>query len=371
MSGLNNTIFDQQKLTQAQMYAQFQSLFFAQKGYTPNPGETWDMLMLFMATAVSNLQDVIIANNKNLTTTYATGPYLDFLGQIFGVPRIINSYASVSIQLNFTGGNAFTLSSGFTVQNSEGLSFVLQNNTNIPAGLTSGVYLFEAISTGSSYNGIPIGTINVITTPNVNVVSASNVSISSGGVDYESDTLYRARLNDSKNYLSAAGNVNTYYSQLYSNFPQILNAYIVQPVVTPGYVNMYIILQGGTLSGSNLKTEIVQYFRLFGPLTDTVVVEDPTFVDVTINLTVYDSGMTDQEKENLLNNLQNYYSKYIIADGTGKGNFYVANVTRMALDSSANAVNAVLTSGTITDQILTAGQVLNVTINPITYTPST
>ena len=82
-SSTNNTIFDQQKLTQAQVYKQFQDLFLAQKAYLPTSGETWDMLMLLMSTSVSNIQDVIIANNKNLTTTYAKGAYLDFIGKIF------------------------------------------------------------------------------------------------------------------------------------------------------------------------------------------------------------------------------------------------------------------------------------------------
>jgi len=368
---LNNTIFDQQKLTQAQVYSDFQTLFNNIKGYIPQSGETWDMLMLLMATSVSSIQDVIIANNKNLTTTYAKGAYLDFIGKIYGVPRIINSFASVSIDINFTGGDSFTLYSGFTVQNADGLSFVLQSNTVIPSGLTSGSYLFEAINAGSAYNGIAIGTINVITTPNPNIISASNDTISSGGVDYETDADYVLRLNDSKNYLSAAGNVRTYYSQLYENFPQILNAYIVQPVTDPGYVDIYIILQGGTLSDITLKTEIINYFNIYGPLTDTVRVQDPDLVNITIGLTVNDSGMSSEEKNNLFNSLQSYYSKYIIADGSGVGNFYVANVTRIALNSSANAVNAVLTAGTTTDQILNVGQVLNVTVNPIIYIPTT
>lgn len=363
MDNINNTIFDTIRLTPQQIQDQFNAEFLSIKGYVPNSGETWNILMSLMTVMTSTVIDQIITNNKNTVIQYASGAYLDFIGLKLGVPRYIQTYSTVYVKLIFTGGDSFTLYSGFEVKNEDGLSFFSTSNVIISSGQTMGTYLFTASLPGSSYNGIPINTLTIAVSSVPQVISVANTSISAGGIDLESDTDYRIRLESQQNYLSAAGNIQTYYVQLHENFPQVLNAYIPRQPIDPGVVQIYVILPGAVFSDSILKDSIIAYFRLYGPLTDTVQVLDPSVTTINVSMTVYNDGTSESDKELLEQNIKDYYNNTCIIGRE----FYISNIISMGMKTPL--VTNVKTTNT--DSAIGMTGVIQIGTVTISWVPST
>jgi phage-related baseplate assembly protein len=122
--------------------------------------------------------------------------------------------------------------------------------------------------------------------PEAFLVSASNTSETTGGADAESDDELRVRVKLAPSQFSVAGPKDAY-----KFFAKSASAAIIDVAVTstvPGTVNIYPLIEGEIETPTEILDLVFDVCNddKVRPLTDTVVVESPTFVDYDIEIEI-------------------------------------------------------------------------------------
>ena len=137
---------------------------------------------------------------------------------------------------------------------------------------------------GEVGNGYEVGELCKIVDPQPFLAEITNVTKSEGGADIESDDFYRDRIRQAVEGFSNAGSEGAYIFHTKS-----VSSLITDVLVTsenPGEVDIYVLLEGGELPGSEMLTAIETHLREDNvrPLTDLVQVRQPVAVNYSINL---------------------------------------------------------------------------------------
>lgn len=143
---------------------------------------------------------------------YARGEVLDALGERSGVTRLAPTEATTV--LHFSLNSAITenviIPKGTRATSDNTRYFSTTKTAVIEAGQLS--VDVEAVSEGggTNFNGIPVGSINVLVDLIAFVDNVSNIIITDGGSDEEDDDNLRERIRASTSKLSTAGSINGY-----------------------------------------------------------------------------------------------------------------------------------------------------------------
>lgn len=225
-----------------------------------------------------------IAAQQNLLS-YAQGEYLDALGTYLSVERLADAKAATTIRFTLSQAlaNDYTIPAGFEVTNGV-VTFAIDDEVIIKAGDMSAEVAAQCTEAGIIGNDYLPGQITTIVTPMAFLASAENITITSGGADQEADDEYAERIRLAPNSFSVAGPSKAYIYHTYSVSSAIIDVSVTSP--EPGVVNVYPLLEGGTLPQDEVLNQVKEYLNgeEIRPLTDYVEVLAPTAKEYAINI---------------------------------------------------------------------------------------
>lgn len=252
-------------------------------GRTLAAGDPVRLFLLSIADAIIQQRtDIQIASTQNLLA-YAQGEYLDAIGQLLAVTRLEESRAVTTIRFTLSQalGSVYTIPTGTEVTNGV-ITFATDEELLIPIGEMTGDVTASCTTTGPVGNDYLAGQINVIVKPMTFVRSAENITITTGGANAESDADFADRIRLAPNSFSVAGPEKAYIYHAMSVSSSIIDVSIDSP--TPGEVDVYPLLAGGTLPSEEIRQQILEHLsdETIRPLTDYVQVLSPTAVNYEI-----------------------------------------------------------------------------------------
>ena len=254
-------------------------------GDTLAAGDPRRLFLLSIADVIIQQRTAInLAAQQNLLS-YAQGGYLDALGQLLAVERMAESKAVTTIEFTLSQalGSVYTIPAGTQVTNGV-VTFETDEDLLIPIGQTKGEVSASCTVAGPVGNDYLAGQISTIVTPMTFVSGAQNTTITTGGVDAESDPDFADRIRLAPNSFSVAGPEKAYVYHAKSVSPAIIDVKVDSP--TPGEVDVYVLLTDGTLPTEDTLEQIEEHLsdENIRPLTDYVVVKAPTASNYEIEL---------------------------------------------------------------------------------------
>lgn len=226
-----------------------------------------------------------IANNKiNFTgkmnlLRYATGIYLEAIGEIVGVQRNLSLGAKATIKYTFSKifAEVITVTKGHKIA-AGNLYFELDEDIELPLGKREVIGQVTCLTEGKIGNDLQVGEINTIVDDIPYLYSVENITVSSGGADEEDDESLRERIRLKPTSFSTAGPVAAYKYYTLTAHQDIVDAHIYTPETTPGTVKVIPLLRNGKIPEKevlNIVNEVLSDDNI-RPFTDKVEVEAPT-----------------------------------------------------------------------------------------------
>ena len=217
--------------------------------------------------------------------TYAVGDYLDHLGELVGVTRLVSTFAAVTMQLNLSTerltSTIIPKGTRFTADGS--IFFALDEDCIIPAGEISVESKATCTVKGEVGNSYQIGEIAAIVDPQPFLKSAVNITISDGGSNTEEDESLRERIRLAPEKFSNAGSRGAYIFHAKSASTKIIDVCVESP--SPGVVNVYPLCTDGSLPTQEILDVVNEKLndRSIRPLTDQVQVLSPIQTEYDID----------------------------------------------------------------------------------------
>ena len=248
--------------------------------------------------------------NQQLKAT-AISPYLEQLGNDENMPimEATQAVTSVKFETSMTYAYDVEIPKGTRVT-PNGETFFQTNYTDyIPSGSTIVTIPCTAVDPGASGNGWKIGDINILVDVIPEITSVSNAIESSDGTDREDIEDYRERLIDGQFSYSTAGpeEAYKYYAKSADNSVGDVDVY------NAGGGNVDVIIYGK--NGETLSEDVLEKVlnalshKTKRPLTDTVTVKTPEFVNYSIDVsyTINDDVINlELAKRNIEQSVQDY-----------------------------------------------------------------
>lgn len=247
------------------------------------------------------------AARQNLLS-FANGVMLDYLGALLGVYRLPASAAGCTIRFTAVEGHPeFIIPAGVRVQTiDQKATYETLAQVTVAVDDDYKDVNVRCTDAGLVGNGYAEGQVTVILDPQAFLSTAANTDVPTGGASIETDEEMRERIQQAPNKFSVAGP-----DDAYKYFAKSANTAIVDVAIdslTPGTVNIYPLLQGGVIPGSEVLEQVAAVCNgeKVRPLTDTVVVAAPENTDYTIEVgltmlnTAVESVVLAQVNDNLL-----------------------------------------------------------------------
>lgn len=280
-------------------------------GDTLAAGDPRRLFLLSIADVIIQQRTAINLSAQQNLLSYAKGEYLDALGALLAVERMAESKAVTTIEFTLSQalGSVYTIPAGTLVTNGL-VTFATDEDLLIPIGSTKGTVSASCTVAGQVGNDYLAGQINTIVTPMTFVSKAQNTTITTGGAEAEGDAEFADRIRMAPNSFSVAGPEKAYVYHAKSVSPAIIDVKIDSP--TPGEVDVYVLLTGGTLPTSDTLEQIEDHLsdETIRPLTDYVVVKAPTAENYDIELHYWisneDSSKAAQIQADVNSAVENY-----------------------------------------------------------------
>lgn len=264
-------------------------------GRTLAAGDPIRLFLLNQAAREIHLRNLVnIAAQQNLLP-YAQGVFLDHLGEYLSTQRLSESYAKTTIRFTLAEAlaNVYHIPAGFEVTNGL-VTFATDTELEIPIGSLTGEVTATCTTSGTAGNDFLAGQISTIVTPMTFLASAQNITITSGGADAENDEEYAERIHQAPNRFSTAGTRKGYEFFASSVSSAIIDVSVDSP--SPGEVNVYPLLRGGTLPSLEVLEQIESYLSSedIRPMTDFVQVLVPEVheYEITVHYWISDEDKT-------------------------------------------------------------------------------
>lgn len=217
---------------------------------------------------------------------YATGDYLEALGDLVGCERLEASAAVTTVEVTLAAprDKSTTFQRGTRISAGDDIFFAFDANVVLAAGTTCATVKASCTQKGVVGNGYLPGELKRIIDPQPFLANAINLTATEGGSDVEDDEHYRVRIRESLEGFSVAGSEGAYKYHAKSVSPLIADVAVTSP--TPGVVNVYVLKAGGTLPGQTLLDAVYDKLNAkdVRPLTDKVEVFAATAVDYEVDV---------------------------------------------------------------------------------------
>lgn len=275
---------------------------------------TADPIRIFLlAVADEIIQQRVLINmaaQSNLLS-YATGEYLDALGEYLLVSRLPASKAVTNIRFTLSQAleEVYVIPAGTEITNGI-VTFATDEELVIAAGDLTGDVSASCLVAGEAGNGYLPGQISTIVRPMTFVDLAKNTNATYGGADVESDEDYAERIRLAPNAFSVAGPIKAYIFYTKSVSSAIIDVSVDSP--TPGVVNVYPLLEGGVIPDQTLLEKVLEKLsdEDVRPLTDDVHALQAEAVTYTINVRYFiknsDKNKAETIRANVAAAVENY-----------------------------------------------------------------
>ena len=254
-------------------------------GRTLAAGDPVRLFLLHIAAVIIQQRSVINIAAQQNTLAYAQGRYLDALGLNVAVERLPASAAVTTLRFTLSQAMAepYVIPADTEVGNGV-VTFVTDEELVIKAGDLYADVGATCTTTGEGGNGYLPGQVSTIVKPLPFIAGAKNTTTTSGGSDTEDDERFAERIRTAPNSYSVAGPRRAYIYHAKSVSPAIIDVQVASP--SPGVVNVYPLLEGGELPGSDVLSLVEEHLNdeTIRPLTDEVHAVAPTGKAFTINV---------------------------------------------------------------------------------------
>lgn len=260
-------------------------------GVTVRPASPEKLFIQWVASVV--LQERVWNNytgNQNIPSR-ASGQNLDALCELFHNverPAAQAAVCTMRFYISEAQKTAILVPSGTRVTDiSSGLVWRTTQDAYIPIGETHVDVQVQCESTGIIGNGYAIGQINTIVDLYDYYSGCENITVSDDGADEATDEEYYELLRASMDSFSCAGSIGSYIYFAKRVSTEIADVRPIRPA--PGYVNIYVLMQDGSIAGDEIKNAVLEACSQeeVRPLTDYVSVQDAETVDYNIDFTYY------------------------------------------------------------------------------------
>lgn len=243
-------------------------------------------------TAAIIIQQRIIINEtaKKNVPRYATGKYLDSLGELFKDTFRLPEAAANAVFRFFISEKqeqSVFVPKGTRINFDGEIVFATVEELEIEAGQSWGDVVGECLTPGIVGNNIAAGQIKEIVDTYDFFWKVENITRTTGGADEESDKSYYERLRESMESFSTAGPVGGYVYHVKSVSTAISDVSATSP--EPGVVDIRVLLNGGEMPTEATMQEIQDALNTstVRPLTDKVIVSEPEEVPFYVDVTIY------------------------------------------------------------------------------------
>ena len=251
-----------------------------------------DPVRLFLeaiAAVIAQQRVIIDFSAKQNLLAYATGDYLDHLGDRQGVVRLPEQPAMATVRFSLPIAQTFAVSipRGTRVTPGDGLFFSTQEAHEISSGETSIEVAVTCVQSGSIGNNFAIGQISKLVDPLPYISKVENTTASTGGVDEETDDNFRLRIRQAMERYSVAGPRLAYDFWARTAHQGIIDVSVRSPAA--GEVEIRPLMEGGELPSSEILDEVLSICSAddVRPLTDRVSVLAPERVGYSIDITYF------------------------------------------------------------------------------------
>ena len=283
-----------------QMIASYEAL----SGETVTPASPERLMIAWVAQMiVYNQVKFNYSANQNLPSR-AEGENLDALAELFygaSRPDATPAMCTVRFHISEAQPSAVVIAAGTRLtDNSQTLYWELVDETVIPIGDTYVDALVRCQTPGATGNGYVIGQINTIVDLYDYCSAVENITESDGGSDQLSDSDFYDYLRASLDGFSTAGAKGGYIYHAKAVSAEIVDVVVASP--SAGEVRLYVLDADGQSYGSGttypgkagatLKALVLDACNAddVRPLTDHVLVADPTEVAYNVVFTYYVSA---------------------------------------------------------------------------------
>jgi len=289
-------------------------------GETLYPGDERRMFLQQLLPLLVVTKSSINESAKMNLLKYATGVYLDAMGERTDTPRLPAHKSKTTIRFTLSAAqtsNVIVLV-GARVTPDGKLYFATKQTLIIVAGQTIGDVAAESTEGGQIYNGFTSGQIKTLVDPVAYVSSVSNVDTSSGGADIESDddgvdvwSGYRERIRESFNKVSAGSEAGYIFWAKTAN-AEITDVSVISP--SAGNIQIVVLMKGG-----RIPTQAVLDYVLAictdskrKALTDQLSVVAPVTVPYDITFTYYISSSMAADISSIQTAITKAVDEYIV-----------------------------------------------------------
>lgn len=239
--------------------------------------------------------------NQNVPSR-AEGENLDALAELTYLRERPDSKAATCkmlFSISEAQDTAILIPAGTRITDANGtLTWETIEDVYVPIGETSVETQARCQTVGVAGNGYAAGQINALVDVYDYYSECKNVTASEGGADRATDDEYYELMRASMDAFSCAGARGGYIYWAKQVSTEIVDVVANSPV--PGEVKIYVLMEGGTLAGEEMKNKVLAACSedTKRPLTDHVFVEDAEVVPFDINFTYYlQTGRTKSAAE--------------------------------------------------------------------------
>ena len=250
------------------------------------------------------IQERVLNNytgNQNIPSR-AEGKNLDALAELTYLRERPDSKAATCkmlFSISEAQDTAILIPAGTRITDANGtLTWETIEDIYVPIGETSVETQARCQTVGVTGNGYAAGQINALVDLYDYYSKCKNVTASEGGADRATDDEYYELMRASMDAFSCAGARGGYIYWAKQVSTEIVDVVANSPV--PGEVKIYVLMEGGTLAGEEMKNKVLTACSedTKRPLTDHVFVEDAEVVPFDINVTYYlQTGRTKSAAE--------------------------------------------------------------------------
>lgn len=279
-----------------------------------------DMLFLSWVADIIVQERALLnyAANQNIPSR-ANGENLDALGEfLYGIvrPQAEPAECTVEFTISAPQSTAIVIPKGTKVtDSSQTLVWETLSDAVVPIDETAVQVRAVCQTSGTVGNGFRAGQINLlIDVDNVRFYkSCENVDTSSGGSEQADDTTYYELMRQSLEAYSTAGPKGAYEYHAKSVSSDIADVCAINPLDKPGYVNIFAVMQDGSIADDGTKKAILEACNddKVRPLTDIVEVLDPEEVDFDVEITYYIDRSTEKPVSDITISVEAAAAEYV------------------------------------------------------------
>lgn len=258
-------------------------------GVTLAQGDPVRLFLLSLASIIIQQRILIDFSAKQNLLAYSQDEYLDHIGILVGVIRLLATAAKTILRfmLSVAQPQVIIIPAGFRASTANGVIFATTVAVEIPAGSLSVDVAAACTSAGAAGNGYLPGQVNKFVDTLPYLQSVANTTTTAGGADTESNDSLRARIQQAPESFSVAGPDGAYEFWAKSASAEIADVYVWSPAAVE--VEIRVLLTNGGLPGAEMLATVLAACNgdAIRPLTDKVTVLAPDTVSYDTALTYY------------------------------------------------------------------------------------